>query len=95
MDPKRSPEVNVVEGELSSTVRGEEADCDVLDRDDLEDGEEDVELLSATTFHQTIETDLKELVAEIKNKANVTVVEQPNIDLTVKGPDTAEVRLYE
>ena len=50
MDPKRSPEVNVVEGELSSTVRGEEADCDVLDRDDLEDGEEDVELLSATTF---------------------------------------------
>ena len=62
--------------------------------DDLEDGEEDVELLSATTFHQTIETDLKDLVAEIKNKANVTVAKQPNKDLTVKGPETAEVRLY-
>ena len=93
MDTKRSPDVNVVEGKLSSTVRGE-ADCDVLDRDDLEDGEEDLELLSATTFHQMIDRDLKDLVAEIKNKANVTVAKQPNIDHTVKGPETAEVRLY-
>ena len=96
MGPKQSPEVILLEsskGDPSSTGGG---DCDVLDRDDLEDGEEDVELeLSATTFHETIQTDLKSLIAEIKHKANITVAEQPNINLTVRGSETAEVRLYE
>ena len=95
MGPKQSPEVILLEpskGDPSSTGGG---DCDVLDRDDLEDGEEDVELLSATAFHETIQTDLKSLIAEIKHKANITVAEQPNINLTVRGSETAEVRLYE
>ena len=95
MGPKQSPEVILLEpskGDPSSTGGG---DCDVLDRDDLEDGEEDDELLSATTFHETIQTDLKSLIAEIKHKANITVAEQPNINLTVRGSETAEVRLYE
>ena len=82
------------EGEPSSTGGAELADCNVLDRDDLDDEEADVEVLSATTFHQTIQTDLEDLVAEIRDKANVTVIEEPNIDFTVRGPEAAEVRHY-
>ena len=51
---------------------GRENDCDALDRDDLEDeAEEDEEVLSASTFHGTIQEDLLRLVKEIESKANV------------------------
>ena len=51
---------------------GRENDCDALDRDDMEDeAEEDEEVLSASTFHGTIQEDLLRLVKEIESKANV------------------------
>ena len=67
---------------------------DKLDRDDMEDGDGEEDALSGSTFHQTIQKDLKALIAEIKNKANVTSTEELNIDLSVRDLKMTEVKLY-
>ena len=50
---------------------GRENDCDALDRDDLEEEEEEVEVLSASTFHGTIQEDLSRLLKEIESKVKM------------------------
>ena len=68
---------------------GREDDCDALDRDDLEEEEEEVEVPSASTFHGTIQEDLSHLLKEIESKVNVTA-QQPSSD-----PATREVQMKE
>ena len=82
------------ESEEKESSSAGEADCNVLDRDDLEDEDGEEDALYGTSFHQTIKRDLKALVAEIRNKANVTVAEDQDIDLTVRELKITEVRLY-
>ena len=71
---------------------GRENDCDALDRDDMEEEEEEegeVEVLSASTFHGTIQEDLSRLVEEIEYKVSVTT-QQPSF-----APATRDVEIKE
>lgn len=69
---------------------GRENDCDALDRDDLEEEEEEVEILSASTFHGTIQEDLSRLLTEIESKVDVTT-QQPNFAPSIRVVEIKEV----
>ena len=69
---------------------GRENDCDALDRDDLEGEEEEVEVLSASTFHGTIQEDLSRLLKEIESKVDVTT-QQPGFAPTRRVVEIKEV----
>ena len=68
-----------------------EAECDVLDRDDLEDEEEDADV--PTSFHEIIKKDLDAYILEIKQQVQERgfVAREPNIDLTLRESEIAEV----
>ena len=68
-----------------------EAECDVLDRDDLEDEEEDAGV--PTSFHEIIRKDLDAYILEIKQQVQEKgpVAKEPKIDLTLRESEIAEV----
>ena len=72
-----------------------EAECDVLDRDDLEDEEEDAGV--PTSFHEIIRKDLDAYILEIKQQVQDRgfVAKEPKIDLTLREPEIAEVRVQD
>ena len=72
-----------------------EAECDVLDRDDLEDEEEDAGV--PTSFHEIIRKDLDAYILEIKQQVQERgfVAREPKIDLTLREPEIAEVRVQD
>ena len=72
-----------------------EAECDVLDRDDLEDEEEDADV--PTSFHEIIKKDLDAYILEIKQQVQERgfVAKKPKIDLTLREPEIAEVRVQD
>ena len=69
---------------------GRENDCDALDRDDLEEEEEEVEVLSASTFHGTIQEDLLHLLTEIDSKVEVRT-QLPSFSPTTRVVEIKEV----
>ena len=70
---------------------GRKNDCDALDCDDLEEEEEEkeVEVLSASTFHGTIQEDLSCLLKEIQSKVKI-MEQQPSFVLAAR-----EIRIRE
>ena len=72
-----------------------EAECDVLDRDDLEDEEEDAGV--PTSFHEIIRKDLDAYILEIKQQVQEKgpVAKEPKIDLTLRESEIAEVSVQD
>ena len=84
----RVPMLEPTEATLDIVV---EAECDVLDRDDLEDEEEDAGV--PTSFHEIIRRDLDAYILEIKQQVQEKgpVAKEPKIDLTLRESEIAEV----
>ena len=72
-----------------------EAECDVLDRDDLEDEEEDAGV--PTSFHEIIRKDLDAYILEIMQQVQERgfVAREPKIDLTLRESEIAEVSVQD
>ena len=84
-------ERTIAEDELAEGKVDLVAECDVLDRDDLEDEEEDADV--PTSFHEIIRKDLDAYILEIKQQVQERgfVAKEPKIDLTLRESEIAEV----
>ena len=84
-------ERTIAEDELAEGKVDLVAECDVLDRDDLEDEEEDADV--PTSFHEIIRKDLDAYILEIKQQVQERgfVANEPKIDLTLRESEIAEV----
>ena len=88
-------ERTIAEDELAEGKVDLEAECDVLDRDDLEDEEEDADV--PTSFHEIMKKDLDAYILEIKQQVQERgfVAKEPKIDLTLRESEIAEVRVQD
>ena len=88
-------ERTIAEDELAEGKVDLVAECDVLDRDDLEDEEEDADV--PTSFHEIIRKDLDAYILEIKQQVQERgfVANEPKIDLTLRESEIAEVSVQD